>query len=134
MGDESFDALRLFASWTVLVGTCLASLLVGALIIYQLFKEKPAEGWFLKLVEKQFASIILVPVAAIGSICVILIFEVTAGSIVFEALGFKFAGASGPVVLWIFCFLAFLLGIKLLLKNDDKKTDLTYSDQKEIKR
>jgi hypothetical protein len=32
----------------------------------------------------------------------------------FEAAGFKFRGASGPVVLWIFCYLAIVTSIKLL--------------------
>ncbi len=31
-----------------------------------------------------------------------------------EAFGFKFRGASGPVVLWIFCFLAVIFGVYLL--------------------
>jgi hypothetical protein len=40
--------------------------------------------------------------------------EQTSGPIEFEGLGFKFKGASGPVVLWVFCFLAIAGAIKLV--------------------
>ena len=36
------------------------------------------------------------------------------GPIEMEALGFKFRGASGPVVLRIFCFLVIVFGVYLL--------------------
>jgi hypothetical protein len=38
----------------------------------------------------------------------------TTGKLEFEALGFKFRGASGPVVLWVLCYFAITLSIKLL--------------------
>ena len=36
------------------------------------------------------------------------------GAIEFEVLTVKFRGASGPVVLWTFAFLAIVAGIKVL--------------------
>ena len=62
----------------------------------------------------QFPTIIGLPFAALAALCLVLILEAKAGPIEFEALGFKFRGASGPLVLWIFCFLAIVVAIKTL--------------------
>jgi hypothetical protein len=53
--------------------------------------------------------------ATMTSIVVVVIFRVAAGPIEFETpLGFKFKGASGPVVLWVFTYLATICGISVL--------------------
>lgn len=43
-----------------------------------------------------------------------MLLEQVHGTIAFEGLGFKFRGASGPVVLWVFGYLAIVGSIKLL--------------------
>jgi hypothetical protein len=43
--------------------------------------------------------------------------KVTSGPIEFEAIGFKFRGASGPIVLWVFCFLSIAVAFHLLWPN-----------------
>jgi hypothetical protein len=52
--------------------------------------------------------------AATTSFSIVSLFKVTNGPIEFEALGFKFHGASGPVVLWLLCFLAVVVSFHLL--------------------
>jgi len=42
------------------------------------------------------------------------VFRTTEGQIKFDALGFHFEGASGPIVMWVICFLAITLAIKVL--------------------
>lgn len=54
------------------------------------------------------------PMAAIAALALVLLLEYARGPIEFEGLGFKFKGASGPVVLWVFCYLAIAATIKLL--------------------
>lgn len=54
------------------------------------------------------------PIAAVTAFLLVSVLQVTTGKIEFEGLGFKFRGASGPIVLWIACFIAMLIGIKLL--------------------
>lgn len=55
------------------------------------------------------------PSAAMMSLTIISLLRVTSGPIEFEApFGFKFKGASGPVVLWIFTFLACVTGVVAL--------------------
>jgi len=54
------------------------------------------------------------PCCAMMSLTVLSLLRVSAGPIEFEALGFKFRGASGPVVLWIFTYLACISGVVAL--------------------
>lgn len=60
-----------------------------------------------------FAATVGLPSAALAALCVVFL-ESTTGRIEFEGLGFKFKGASGPIVLWVVCFLAIAAAIKLL--------------------
>jgi hypothetical protein len=56
--------------------------------------------------------------AAIGSFMIIVLLRQTnQGPIEFEGLGFKFRGASGPVVLWAVCFFVISLAIKMHWKD-----------------
>ena len=52
--------------------------------------------------------------SAISAFCLVALLEIARGPIEFEALGFKFKGASGPAILWVFCFLAMIFGVWLL--------------------
>src|SRR5207253_10929839 len=64
--------------------------------------------------KEHFPGTIGLPVAAVITLLLIPVLRETTGKLEFEALGFKFRGASGPVVLWVLCYLAITLSIKLL--------------------
>ncbi|MEZ5635967.1 MAG: hypothetical protein R3E92_02415 [Burkholderiaceae bacterium] len=68
----------------------------------------------LQIVQDHFAAIVGLPVAAIFSAFLVVVLQQTSGPVRFEGLGFKFEGTSGQVVLWVFCFLAITVAIKLL--------------------
>jgi hypothetical protein len=70
--------------------------------------------WLMTILQGHFAGLVAVPLAAMGSLCVVVILRSTDGPIEFEGLGFKFRGASGPVVLWALCFMVMVSGIRLL--------------------
>jgi hypothetical protein len=61
-----------------------------------------------------FAATVGLPSAALAGLCIVIFLESASGPIEFEGLGFKFKGASGPIVLWVFCILAIAAAIKLL--------------------
>jgi hypothetical protein len=61
-----------------------------------------------------FASVIGLPCAAAAAFVIIALFRVTEGRIKFEVIGFKFEGASGPIVMWVLCFLAIAAAIRML--------------------
>jgi len=80
-------------------------------ILYHSWTKNPEHiylGWV------HYPVTIGLPMAAIGALGLVLLLEYARGPIEFEGLGFKFKGASGPVVLWVFCYLAIAATIKLL--------------------
>jgi hypothetical protein len=78
--------------------------------IHAVWNDPGANG----IVAKHVRVIIGLPVAGLFSLVVIALFRSTEGTIKFEALGFKFEGASGPIVMWVICFLAISGSIRLL--------------------
>ncbi|TFF19149.1 hypothetical protein E3C22_20495 [Jiella endophytica] len=67
-----------------------------------------------KIVFRNFAAIIGLPFAFIGSFAIVALFRQTEGPINFEGFGMKLSGSSGQIVLWVICFLAIAGAIKLL--------------------
>tara|TARA_Y100000588_G_C13362633_1_gene547192 strand:- start:124 stop:468 length:345 start_codon:yes stop_codon:yes gene_type:complete len=72
--------------------------------------ETPAS----KVIIDHFPATFGLPLAAGGAFILVVLLSQTQGPVEFEGLGFKFRGASGPVVLWVLCFLAMVAGIKVL--------------------
>jgi hypothetical protein len=66
------------------------------------------------VVLENFAASVGLPAAAAAALFIVLVLKVTSGPIEFEGLGFRFKGASGPIVLWVMCFLSMVFGIKAL--------------------
>ena len=102
--------VRRVAHWLVLVG---GIILGGAFIVggaLSMFMD-PA---VFEVAVAHFAATVGLPSAAIAALCIVVFLESASGPIEFEGLGFRFKGASGPIVLWVFCFLAIAAAIKLL--------------------
>lgn len=79
-------------------------------LLYDILKG----GWILGQIQQNFAATVVMAFAALVALFVVLLLQYSAGDIEFEVPGFKFRGASGPVVLWVVCFLAIIAGIKVL--------------------
>jgi ABC-type Fe3+-siderophore transport system permease subunit len=72
-------------------------------------------GLFENALREHFAGIVGLLMSTMTAMVVVIIFRVSAGPIEFDTpLGFKFKGASGPVVLWVFTFLACVAGAAAL--------------------
>jgi hypothetical protein len=69
---------------------------------------------YMTTIFDHFAATVGLSFAALGSLCLVLLLRYSAGPIEFEGMGFKFKGASGPIILWVICFLAMVSAIKLL--------------------
>jgi hypothetical protein len=67
-----------------------------------------------KLMAEHLAAVVGLPICAIAAFLLVSLLKVGEGPIEIEGLSFKFKGAAGPVILWIFCFLAMASGIKML--------------------
>ena len=104
-------ALRLFATWAVVLVMTIAS--VAALFLaLRLFYREPA--LYRGLMTDHVRAMIGIPIAAAGAFCILLVFEARAGQVEFEALGFRFRGGAGPAVIWVFAFLAIAGTIRML--------------------
>lgn len=55
-----------------------------------------------------------IPFSAAIAMFVVLMLRTTQGPVEFEVVGFKFRGASGPIIMWVLCFLVIIAATKLL--------------------
>jgi hypothetical protein len=67
-----------------------------------------------RIIFEKFSVIIGLPCAAATAFLIIAMFRSTEGKIKFRGLGFSFEGASGPIVMWVLCFLAIASAMKML--------------------
>lgn len=112
-------SLQNFASWTSIIGVTLLGIYFCGFLVYHTMRRTSSDGsWFIGILERHFAVTIGLPLAAISSMCVVIVLGVTTGgNLEFSVLGFTFTGVSGPVTLWLICFLAMVFGMKLLWKE-----------------
>jgi hypothetical protein len=99
--------IRRWVSWVAVAGTTVLGGFFFGFMIFQTVWGKPSpDNWLTTTLEKHYAGMVGTPMSAVTAYCIVTLLKVTNGPIEFEALGFKFRGASGPIVLWIFSFLA----------------------------
>jgi len=108
--DPGLPFRRVFG-WVALVAAGTWGIFVGGFLAYQTLQPN---SWMVGLVQKQFPAVILVPMSGLASLCIVLLLRLSSGPLEFKAVGFEFRGASGQVVLWVVCFLALILSVKLL--------------------
>jgi hypothetical protein len=111
-GKSRDGRLKILAAWLIVIGlgAFTAVFLYGAII-----NIMGAQGyWLVEIAREHFAATIGLPFAALAALSLVLILEFRAGKIEFEGFGFKFRGASGPIVLWVIAFLSITTAIKIL--------------------
>lgn len=107
----SDDRFRSITGWLVILGTSAFSV---SFLAFLIFYSWHGDSWLVDVVKQHFQATVGLPLSAIAAMCIVFIFKFVSGNIEFEALTFKFKGASGPVVLWTLCFLAMAGAIKML--------------------
>jgi hypothetical protein len=90
----------------------LAIVVVVTLELIYLFHVK-VDVWTAE-VKEHFAAIIGLKAAVIVSFIMVVLLRQMEGPIEFEAVGMKFKGAAGQVILWAFCVVVLSLCAKLL--------------------
>jgi hypothetical protein len=111
--DQRFEQPRLWFSVYALGSVFLAGLIIFAYTFYKIVDD----GHFDRVIDfifKHPAVSIGIPTSMISAMVIVLLMRTVAGPIELEALGVKFKGASGPIIMWILCFGTFAAGIKLL--------------------
>ena len=114
----SESKLKRIVSWALVAGTAVGTVRLFSFILYHaVWGNTSPETWPVVILQKHFAAMVGTPLSAMTSYCLVSLLKVTNGPIEFEAAGFKFRGASGPIVLWLFCFLAIGAVFHLLWGN-----------------
>lgn len=107
--EEHSDAYRNLA----FVVACVGVLGTGLAFIVLLATEWNNPLW--PTVAFAHAQVTIgLPAAALFAFIIVALFRTTEGKIRFRVLALDFEGASGPIVMWILCFLSIILGIKTL--------------------
>ena len=112
---ESDARLRRLVTWTGVVGTGVLTSFFFAFLAYQSLRGglEPT-NWLIHLTRDHYAALVGTPMSAISAFCIVSLLKVTSGPIEFEAFGLKFHGASGPIILWVICFLSVTAAFHLL--------------------
>jgi hypothetical protein len=118
-GELSADAkFRRLAQWASVAGTGMASLFFFFFLVWHVLNPGPADGWLVSIINEQYAATVGVPLSAITAFCIVTLLNVISkGDIEFSFLGLSFKGASGPVILWVICFLTVVFGFSMLWEN-----------------
>ncbi|MFD8075840.1 hypothetical protein ACFV3E_24685 [Streptomyces sp. NPDC059718] len=73
------------------------------------------DPWIMKIFEDHFAAVIGLPLIALLAFILVVLLEARFDKIEMEFFGVvRFKGASGPIILWGFCFLLMATAVKLL--------------------
>jgi len=71
------------------------------------------DGWILDLLHDHYVFFVGLPFAGLVAYFLVGTLENARGRIEFEAVGIKFKGASGPIIMWTIVFLSMVIAIRL---------------------
>jgi len=109
---SSPSRVRQVVTWLSLIG---GLALVGITYFPVLRAAIAQDPWLLELFQHHYAAIFGLPGAALLSFILVVVFEARFDNIEMEIMNvLKFRGASGPIVLWVLCFLSMTAAIRLL--------------------
>ena len=87
-------------------------IIVGILLVFVVQQWDNPEVH--KLVMAHLQAAVGLPVAGVFAFLLVALFRTTEGRIRFEVVGLKFDGAAGPIIMWVLCFLAITVSIRML--------------------
>lgn len=104
-----------FAKKLVIWSSLLGSLLFwGIFLIFVAMELLNRSPWIISLFEDHPAVALFIPLAALASLCNVLILKITDGPIELEFFNIAFKGAAGPIIMWAISFLVMCWGISML--------------------
>jgi hypothetical protein len=105
------SGMKQFVIWSAM----LAAGAVGvSYLLFILYSTWYSEGWVQEVIRQHFAATVGLPLTGLATFLLVQVLQISAGQIELEVLGFKLRGASGPVVLWVVCFLTVTAALKLV--------------------
>ncbi|WP_013320780.1 hypothetical protein [Gloeothece verrucosa] len=92
-----------------------ATMWFAGVYLVQLVEFGSYSGDLTSVLLDHIPAAIGIPLAAIAATCIVVVLDFsTQDTIKVDATGFKFEGATGQIILWVFCFLALVSALKLL--------------------
>ena len=82
--------------------------------MFWLFSRFNYDEQFIGIMDEHMQAVLGVPGSIIVAFVLVSVLENVSGPVKFQGLGFKFEGASGPIVMWVLVFLSLVGGMKLL--------------------
>ncbi|MCG8433886.1 MAG: hypothetical protein MJA83_07645 [Gammaproteobacteria bacterium] len=116
---DNSSNLKKYATWGVVVGTALwTGFFFVFLIVSALLPGAVPQSWFLDMIQKHPSGTIGIAISAISAFSVVAVLDVfSSDPIEIKFWQFEVKGAGGPVLLWVLCFLALVLGAEVLWNN-----------------
>jgi hypothetical protein len=112
-GPQSLEEkFRFVIGWSFVI---IALLLAIAGLAWWLIADWNAP-YLIKKLDEQFNVLIGIPASGAAALLLVIFLRTTDGPVEFEVPGFKFKGASGPIILWVLVFGSIVSAIKLLSK------------------
>jgi hypothetical protein len=114
--SRSHDRLKNWATWGVVIGT--AGWIIfgfGLMIVSALVPNAVPESWLFRLIREHPGGTMITSVCAISAFSVVAVLDVLSRDpIEIRFFQFQLKGAAGPVVLWVVCFMAMVVGFHTL--------------------
>lgn len=107
---QSSDLAASSMKWIAIAGACS----LGAIYMFWLFSRFNSDEQFDGIMDEHMQAVLGVPGSIIVAFVLVSVLENVSGPVKFQGLGFKFEGASGPIVMWVLVFLSLVGGMKLL--------------------
>ena len=108
--DANEQQFRRVAIWILL----LMMVIICGSVFYAFVMYSKTDHFWVPIAKEHFAAVVGLPMAALASLCIVLVLRIASGPVELDAWGLKFKGASAPIVFWLVCFLAIATGIKML--------------------
>ena len=109
--DKHIEMMRIYSFWLAIISGTMVGLILLVFYTKELFKEN---SWLIEIYKEHFVAAIGLPLCAVLALIVVIVFRNQDGNIKVSALGFKFEGSSGEIIMWVIIFLAEAIALKLL--------------------
>jgi len=110
-------------SWISAIIILVGLFLYGLSLFAAFVLNVSALSSFKTIISSNLGRNVGLPASAVGSFCIVIVFwglfppVKTQEGIALELFGLGFTGPTGPVTLWVACFLSFVFSIKILTKE-----------------
>jgi hypothetical protein len=112
--SQQEDHFRRWVDWVVVVLAILFACTFYGTGLYLLFIDRVP--WMVKLMEEQFAAVVLPPLALTSAVFVVSVLKAASGEVKIEIFKLKFEGNSAPVIMFMLVYSVMISSVAMLWK------------------